>query len=264
MRLTGLMLILGCCLTSAAASAGAAVEWNHVRTHPVGIGPETRRLIVAFRPQAGADVAALATRHGLALTASRQIAPAMHVMVLSQTLYGSAVEDALARLRSDPAVALAAVDQRRYAHTVPNDPLFPAVPPNQTGQWYLQTPNATTGDLAATDAVSAWSRTTGSAGTVIADIDTGVRFEHPDLLRAGQGGRLLPGYDFVDQDYDPNSGAPLGTFLAANDGDGWDPDPSDPGDWITAADEAIKIRAATICFRWPTARWRTAPGTARA
>jgi serine protease len=91
-------------------------------------------------------------------------------------------------------------------------------------------------DLSATDAVSAWAITTGSSGTVIADVDTGVRFDHPDLLRAGLGGRLLPGYDFVDQDYSPTTGAALGTFLIANDGDGWDPDPSDPGDWISSTD----------------------------
>jgi serine protease len=41
----------------------------------------------------------------------------------------------------------------------------------------------------------------------------------------------------VDQDYNPTTGAALGTFLIANDGDGWDPDPSDPGDWINAADQ---------------------------
>ena len=71
---------------------------------------------------------------------------------------------------------------------------------------------------------------------MIADVDTGVRFDHPDLLRAGFGGRLLPGYDFVGEDYDPTNGAALGTYLIANDGDGWDPDPSDPGDWISTTD----------------------------
>src|SRR5208282_1697428 len=55
-------------------------------------------------------------------------------------------------------------------------------------------------------------------------------------LGAGFGGRLLPGYDFVGQDYNPTNGAALGTFLTANDGDGWDPDPSDPGDWIDSTD----------------------------
>jgi len=116
----------------------------------------------------------------------------------------------------------------------------------------MNTPSATpvtvegvqTTDLSATDAVSAWGITTGSSGIVIADVDTGVRFDHPDLLRAGLagGGRLLPGYDFVGEDYS-STGIPLGTYLSANDGDGWDPDPSDPGDWISTSDTQTSLFA---------------------
>ena len=69
--------------------------------------------------------------------------------------------------------------------------------------------------LSATDAISAWGITTGSAGVVIADVDNGILFDHPDLLRAGLGGRLLPGYDFVGQDYNPTTGAALGTLYCA-------------------------------------------------
>jgi serine protease len=252
------------------ADAAAAPEWNPVRTHAVQIGPEARRLVVGFRATAGnavvksirlrsraqsvkiteamttqADVAGLAQRTGLAMARSRQLTPSMHVMYLQKTLYGAQVKAALKTLRADAAVEFADVDRRRYpqAATVPDDPLFlPSA--DASGQWFMGTPSPTTivlggvatMDLSATDAVSAWSITKGSSGTVIADVDTGIRFDHPDLLRAGFGGRLLPGYDFVDEDYDRTTGAALGTFLIANDGDGWDPDPSDPGDWISTAD----------------------------
>jgi serine protease len=261
---------LACCVALAPAMTGAVTwESNPVRREPVHIGPQASRLIVGFRQNAdraiettvvarraaapvaisqaatsSADVAALAARAGLPLARSRQFTPSMHVLYLPNTLYGPAVEAALVKLRADPSVEFAEVDERRYSHAVtPNDPLFmPSADSN--GQWYLKTPSATTielngnptQDLAATDAVSAWSITTGSSGIVIADVDTGVRFDHPDLLRAGLGGRLLPGYDFVGEDYNPTSGAALGTFLIANDGDGWDPDPSDPGDWISLTD----------------------------
>ncbi|HVC02944.1 MAG TPA: S8 family serine peptidase [Steroidobacteraceae bacterium] len=205
------------------------------------------------------DVAALAQRVDLALAGSRQLTPSMHLLFLPQTLYGAQALAALAKLRADPAVAFAQVDRRRYplAANPPNDPLFPAPPtptlctvadgcnPPQSyygGQWYLRAPPAvatsTDDDLAATDAVDAWGITTGSAGVVIADVDTGVVFDHPDLGRAGFGGRLLPGYDFVGQDYDPVNGSALGTYKVANDGDGWDPDPSDPGDWVSSTDFA--------------------------
>jgi len=242
-------------------SAAVTAEWNPVRSHPVEIGPQANRLVVGFlatagnssiqriksrRPQAiyvtqaqtsRADVAALLQRTGIATRGSRQFAPSMHVVFLEKTLYGADVAAALDKLRADPAVAFAEIDERRYAQALPNDPLFLPTA-TASGQWYMLTPSTATptSDAAATDAVSAWGITQGSSGTVIADIDSGIRFDHPDLLRAGFGGRLLPGYDFVGQDLNASNSAPLGTYLVANDGDGWDPDPSDPGDWIDSTD----------------------------
>src|SRR5277367_1267622 len=276
-----LVLACACCAAlSAGQSPAASPEYNPVRRIPVSIGPEAHRLIVGFRATpanaviktvtfrrrqrtysytqaetAPATAQALAQRAGVAVTITRQITPSMHVLFLPKTLYGADVGRALAKLRADPAVEFAAVDQRRYAlgAVTPNDPLFLPTPGVASGQWYLLAPNPTatvegvqTQDLSAIDAVDAWGITTGSAsietssaGVVIADVDTGVVFDHPDLLRAGFGGNLLPGYDFVDQDYNPNSPYnALGTYLIANDGDGWDPDPSDPGDWINSSDVA--------------------------
>jgi len=252
-------------LALALGSAGAATaEWNPVRSHPVDIGPQAGRLVVGFRATSGntvtkairsrskaqivsvtqaqtsdADVRSLSQRTGVAVSRSRQLTPSMHVVFLQKTFYGADVDAVLQQLRADPSVAFADVDQRRYPHAIPNDPLF--VPTaTATGQWYMRTPSTLTptSDAAATDAVSAWNITKGSSGTVIADVDSGIRFDHPDLLRAGFGGRLLPGYDFVGEDVDPSNGNPVGTFLVANDGDGWDPDPSDPGDWIDSTDLA--------------------------
>jgi len=258
------------------AHAAGPIEYNPVRRPPVSIGPEAHRLIVGFRafPDTGrvavarrqgrmveqaqtsrADVAALIARVGISVAMSRQFTPSMHVLFLPKTLYGADIDAALGRLRADPAVKFADADQIRHIDAViPNDPLFAptsqASPP-ASGQWYLNTPSttpviiegSTTEDLSATDAISAWGISTGSPGVVIADVDTGVRFDHPDLLRAGLGGRLLPGYDFVGEDLNPSNGAAEGTFLIANDGDGWDPDPSDPGDWISASDIANALFA---------------------
>jgi serine protease len=271
-------LALGLGLGAAVAGVSAQ-ETNVVRREPLSLGPQAHRLIVGFRATPGnavtevvssrrhvqgirfvqahtkpSDVVALAQRTGVALQNSRQITPSMHVLLLPRMLYGADVAATLARLRADPAVAFADVDAHRYALSVPNDPLYPPTPADAdpaSGQWYLNTPSSTsfllggisTQDLSATDAISAWNITTGSTGVVIADVDTGVRFDHPDLLRAGPtslgsgfGGRLLPGYDFVGEDQSATTGDYLGTYLIANDGDGWDPDPSDPGDWISNAD----------------------------
>ena len=283
-----LILALGsaACLTRFPASA-AIPESNPVRTHPVEIGPQAGRLVVGFRATAAnsvaksikfrgrpqsvtiiqantseADVAGLVQRTGLAMLRSRQMTPSMHVLFLQKTLYGADVNKALKALRADPAVQFAEVDRRRYPHALPDDPLF--LPTSgASGQWYMQAPSAATimlggvatQDQSATDAVSAWAITTGNSGTVIADVDTGVRFDHPDLLRAGFdasrpgfGGRLLPGYDFVDQDYSRTSPYnALGTYLIANDGDGWDPDPSDPGDWVSDTDLKSPLFPPTDC-----------------
>jgi serine protease len=73
-------------------------------------------------------------------------------------------------------------------------------------------------------APQAWAITNGSSNVIVAVLDTGVRFDHPDLLRVADGGKLLPGYDFVAD------------AAVANDGNGRDADPSDPGDWVTSTE----------------------------
>ena len=262
-KILALGLLAAWSLGANQAAVSAPLERNPARTHPLQERREANRLIVGFKATpsnsviksvmrsgrvevrvrqaltSSADMMALAKRRSVAASGSRQLTPNMHVLYLSTTLYGADVDAALTRLRADAAVAFADVDQRRYVHEIPNDPLFEPIPGSTSGQWYMLTPSSATptSDVAATDAVSAWNLTTGSTGIVIADVDSGIRFDHPDLLRAGFGGRLLPGYDFVGEDYDLNTGAALGTYLTANDGDGWDPDPSDPGDWIDAADQ---------------------------
>src|SRR5206468_9039923 len=114
---------------------------------------------------------------------------------------GSTPDQVLERLRADPAIEFAVPDHRRFPQAIPNDPLF-------TGQWYLQST-----EVSAVNAVAAWDLELGRPGAVVAVLDTGVLYDHPDLGRGDANGKLLPGYDFV-------------TVAAnANDGDGRDADP---------------------------------------
>jgi serine protease len=61
----------------------------------------------------------------------------------------------------------------------------------------------------------AWNYTRGNKSVVVAVIDSGIT-KHPDL-----DAQVVPGYDFVSNKN------------RSNDGDGWDADPSDPGDYFT-------------------------------
>lgn len=162
------------------------------------------------RAQELAQAQALATRVSLTLKQSREITAGLHAMQL-QPAAGESLADTLARLQADPSVEYAVADERRYPLALPDDPLF-------TGQWYLQNTQP-----AAVDAQTAWDTTTGRTDLVIADVDTGIRYDHPDL-KSSTLNRLLPGYDFIS---DP---------AVANDGDGRDPDASDPGDWVSSSD----------------------------
>jgi serine protease len=204
----GLLAVLG------GVPAGAA-EVNPARTHPHATPAAAAQLLIvklrAVTPRggdAGQRVAALASRSGTRLMAHRPITALIHALQVEGAA-GEAAAATLARLRADPEVEYAVPDERRYVHAAPNDPLY-------AEQWYLQTAAATP---SAVDALDAWGVTTGSTTLVIADIDTGVRPDHPDLAS-----RLLPGYCFISDPVVANGGACPG------------PGAADPGDWITSTD----------------------------
>ena len=203
-----------------------ADELNPARRHPAPAAdaPSAERIIVKFRSggadgrvqalAAGDRVASLAARSGVALRQARALTSTLSVVNMDPVVPGESVAARLQRVRADAAVEYAEPDRRRHLHALPNDALY-------TGQWYLQNRADTP---SAIDAERAWDTTTGSTGVVIAVLDTGVLFNHPDLKRAAAGGRLLPGYDFIT------------AVQQANDGDARDPDPSDAGDFVTAAE----------------------------
>ena len=202
----------------AAAVALAAVQED----------PNQARVIVKFRSASTLARAAggsgraqhagrMGSRLALPLVDGRPLGP--HTQALRG--HGLSSRQLAARLAAQPDVEWAVVDERRFITAVPNDPYYAAGQTSITptvGQWYLHKPDSTL--VAAINAESAWDLSTGSAAITVAVLDTGVRFDHPDLQ-----GKLWPGYDFVTSD------------TTARDNDpGRDADASDPGDWSASGE----------------------------
>ncbi|HEY0604612.1 MAG TPA: S8 family peptidase, partial [Herpetosiphonaceae bacterium] len=95
-------------------------------------------------------------------------------------------------LAADPEVAYAQPNYRYQLLRTINDPL-------STFQYALNK----------IDAYGAWDVTTGNSNIKIAIVDSGVRLSHPEFT-----GRVLPGYDFANNDSDPSDDVGHGTHVA--------------------------------------------------
>lgn len=227
-----LIFWLAALATSLFANAATAPEPERTPARPqrsVVQDPASARVIVKFRAsstlrQAQATRSAVrqdnAPQHAAALSTRLRL-PLSDGRVLgrhTQSLKGVGLSSAqlAAQLARQPDVEWAVVDERRFVRSAPNDPYFGPIAAPTTpavGQWYLRPPDSTL--VSAINAQGAWGLSRGSAQVTVAVLDTGVRFDHPDLAS-----KLHPGYDFVsDTDY-------------AKDGTARDPDASDPGDFV--------------------------------
>ena len=111
---------------------------------------------------------------------------------------------------TDPLIVAVEPDLRVFPAIVPNDSNF-------SSQWDMSNASAGEADYSVR-APGAWEYTTGSVDITVAVLDTGIT-THREFT-----GRTVAGYDFVA---DP---------ATANDGDGRDSNPADPGDWITSSE----------------------------
>ena len=97
------------------------------------------------------------------------------------------MREALAAYRSNPDVLYAEPDYIVRSSQTPNDPLF-------SGMWSLLNAGQNGGTAGADiKATSAWNLTTGSPGVVIAVLDTGIDYTHPDLAANIFTGPICPG-----------------------------------------------------------------------
>jgi serine protease len=215
--------------TGAPQRAGAQSPPPYMRPAVVAApeDPSDARVIVKYKAgsalmQARAGGPRVVPRHAAAL-GSRLGLPLRDGRVLGERMQGlhgqgATTSELVARLAQQADVEWVVPDGRRYiaaaAIPAPNDPLYGPQTGSTTpavGQWYLRAPDSSA--PSAINAAGAWNITLGSPDITVAVLDTGVRFEHPDLI-----GKLHPGYDFVS---DP---------VNAGDGGGIDGDATDPGD----------------------------------
>lgn len=148
-------------------------------------------ILVRFAPQTGD---AQASTQACFVNAQAQITAelgAIGAVVLK--LNQISVSEAIALAENCPNILLAEPNYHLYAvDTFPNDSYWG----NQYG-------------LSAIHAPQGWDITTGSAAVVIAIIDTGVDLTHPDLA-----GKIVAGYDFVNNDAVPQDDNGHGTHVA--------------------------------------------------
>ena len=157
-----------------------------------------------------AEVNRMSTIAGVDLTYVREMSGKAHVFRLPSRMNTAALTKILERLSALPEVAYAEPDSIMRHTATPNDPLYPQ-------QWHYFAP---TSDNYGINLPPAWDLTGGLPSVVVAVIDTGIT-HHIEFV-----GQTVPGYDFITD------------LRIANDGDGRDNDPSDPGDWITAEESA--------------------------
>ena len=144
---------------------------------------------------------------GAEVAGARALTPTLDVIDFEQPMTFAEAAPIAAAVEARPDVIAVGPNRRVYpltSPTIPNDPLF--------GQQWDMWDGAGANDFG-TRAAQLWSTTRGSSDVVVGIIDTG-RTDHPDLV-----GTTVPGFDFISD------------ATAARDGNQWDFDPSDEGDW---------------------------------
>ncbi|WP_175517809.1 S8 family peptidase [Thiothrix caldifontis] len=182
-----------------------------------------KQLIIKLRPNAfsylgTASIPTVVTQIAHMATAQqptykRAMSDNAHVLTLPYEMTLAEAIDYARKVKADANVEYADPDIWLYpsAAVIPNDTYY-------SQQWHYGSPSVNKG---AANLLLAWGVTKGSNSVVVAVVDTG-SLNHVDLNSRFIGGSAAKsGYDFISD------------VTNANDGNGRDANPSDPGDWTT-------------------------------
>ena len=175
-------VVLWMIMTPVPTLAGEPVKGNGQ------VGDNAVRLIVKYR----SDSAVQIERYTSALYEGMVVdrIPQLNAFVVAVPSHR--VQAALAAYRSDPRVVYVEEDAPVVAAFTPNDPEFDL---HQYGPQIIQ-------------ADKAWDITTGDPDILVAVVDTGADMSHPDLQ-----GKVVAGWDFVNDDADPSDDNGHGTHV---------------------------------------------------
>ena len=213
-RLATIVVAISCLL---AAPVGVSGQHGHNRRSKAhGSAYVPGELLVKYKPSVRAAASEyFRSRLGISTLRRFRRTGVQHLKLPK----GMTVNEALAIYQNDPDVEYAEPNYRRYATAIPNDSFF-------SNLWGLN--NAGDTDI---DAPEAWDITQGNINVVVALLDSGVDYRHPDLFNnmwinsgeiAGNGldddgnGKIddVRGWDFVDDDNDPIDSDDHGTHVA--------------------------------------------------
>lgn len=227
--------LAGSCLTALALASGpvpaqvpddveiAVRELPQQPAEPQAVPGE---IIVKLRPGVApqfvlppGDLAALGVRSAPRVTSGGelvyQLTPQAMFALESEEAAMARTQEIAAQLSARPDVEYAQPNWILRPSLTPNDPLFPL-------QWHYHNNGSGSGESpGGINLVDAWDTQRGDAAVVVAVLDTGILPAHADIAGSPN---LAPGFDMISD-----------AFIA-NDGDGRDADPTDPGDAVAAGE----------------------------